>query len=226
MSDHSRSAMESVVVEAGSARLAGDLNIPTAATGLVIFAHGSGSSRLSPRNVWVADYLNRAGIATLLFDLLTPAEELRDQVTSEHRFDIPLLASRLVGATDWVIDRSSAAELPLGYFGASTGAGAALVAAADRPAIVRAVVSRGGRPDLADEFLHDVVAPTLLVVGELDVVVQTLNEDAMGRMRAETELAVVAGATHLFSEPGTLKVAATHARDWFLRYLPEPTVAR
>jgi dienelactone hydrolase len=215
-----------VVVAAGSVSLDGDLALPPDPRAIVVFAHGSGSSRFSPRNAWVADYLNRAGLATLLFDLLTPEEERQDRVTSQHRFDIPLLASRLTGAAEWLQTQDELAGLPLGCFGASTGAGAALIAAADRPNLVRAVVSRGGRPDLADEALRRVQAPTLLIVGELDVVVQALNEDAMNRMAAEVALAVVPGASHLFEEPGTLQQAATFARDWFVAHLHDGAAAR
>jgi pimeloyl-ACP methyl ester carboxylesterase len=208
-----------VVVDAGSVALGAELAIPTEPRGIVVFAHGSGSSRFSPRNAWVADFLNRAGLATLLLDLLSAEEERRDRVTSELRFNIPLLAHRLAAAAERLQTRRDVAGLPIGFFGASTGAGAALIAAAELPSLVGAVVSRGGRPDLADESLRKVQAPTLLIVGELDVVVQALNEDAMVRMSAEVSLAVVPGASHLFEEPGTLEQAAVLARDWFLGHL-------
>ncbi len=210
-----------VMVDAGSVALDAELAVPADPRGIVVFAHGSGSSRFSPRNAWVADFLNRAGLATLLLDLLSAAEERRDRVTSELRFDIPLLADRLVGAAGWLQTRRDVAGLPIGFFGASTGAGAALIAAAELPRLVGAVVSRGGRPDLADESLRRVQAPTLLIVGELDVVVQALNEDAMMRMSAEVSLEVVPGASHLFEEPGTLEQAAVLAQDWFIGHLTD-----
>jgi pimeloyl-ACP methyl ester carboxylesterase len=210
-----------VVIDAGSVPLEGELALPAETRGIVVFAHGSGSSRHSPRNAWVASFLNRAGLTTLLFDLLSAEEERRDRVTAEHRFDIPLLASRLVAAVGWVRSLDATSGLGIGLFGASTGAGAALIAAAEQPNLVGAVVSRGGRPDLADEALRRVQAPTLLIVGELDVVVQTLNEDAMMRMSTEVNLAVVPGASHLFEEAGTLEQAAALARDWFIDHLTD-----
>ena len=203
-------------VEAGA--LGGRLAVPAGARGVVLFAHGSGSSRHSPRNRRVADALNDAGLGTLLVDLLTAEEDAVDVATREHRFDIPLLAGRVLTASDWVERDERTAGLPLGYFGASTGAAAALVAAAER-AQVRAVVSRGGRPDLAGEALERVRAPTLLVVGERDPAVLELNREAAGRMRAETSLEIVPGASHLFEELGTLDRAITLARDWFVRHL-------
>ena len=203
-------------VEAGA--LGGRLAVPAGARGVVLFAHGSGSSRHSPRNRRVADALNDAGLGTLLVDLLTAEEDAVDVATREHRFDIPLLAGRVLTASDWLERDERTAGLPLGYFGASTGAAAALVAAAERPQ-VRAVVSRGGRPDLAGEALERVRAPTLLVVGERDPAVLELNREAAGRMRAETSLEIVPGASHLFEEPGTLDRAITLARDWFVRHL-------
>ena len=215
-----------VVIDAGYVPLEGELALPAEPHGIIAFAHGSGSSRFSPRNAWVADYLNGAGLSTLLFDLLSAEEELRDRQTSEHRFDIGLLASRLAVAIGWLQADGDAAGLPIGLFGASTGAGAALIAAADHPGAVGAVVSRGGRPDLADDALRRVQAPTLLIVGELDVVVQTLNEDAMMRMAAEVDLAIVPGASHLFEEPGSLDQAAALARDWFLGHLTDPAPHR
>ena len=191
--------------------MSGHLTIPDPAVGVVVFAHGSGSSRRSPRNHYVAAVLNRAGLGTLLFDLLTAAEELdRAKV-----FDIGLLASRLASATDWLRTRLGAAELPVGYFGASTGAAAALVAAAEPGADVAAVVSRGGRPDLAGPRLGSVRAPTLLIVGGNDEVVLDLNRRAQAALRCENDLVIVPGATHLFDEPGTLAAAAELARDWF-----------
>lgn len=196
----------------GDRSLPGTLSLPEPARGLVAFAHGSGSSRLSPRNTYVAEVLQRAGIATLLFDLLTPDED-RDRAA---RFDIALLTSRLLLAAAWVERRPDLRALPLGYFGASTGAAAALEAAAKQGARVAAVVSRGGRPDLAAAGLLEAVsAPTLLIVGGEDDVVIELNRKAMARMRCETELVIVPGATHLFEEPGTLEQVARHAADWF-----------
>ena len=205
-----------ILVEAGA--LGGRLAVPAGARGVVLFAHGSGSSRHSPRNRRVADALNDAGLGTLLVDLLTAEEDAVDVATREHRFDIPLLAGRVLTASDWLERDERTAGLPLGYFGASTGAAAALVAAAER-AQVRAVVSRGGRPDLAGEALERVRAPTLLVAGERDPAVLELNREAAGRMRAETSLEIVPGASHLFEELGTLDRAITLARDWFVRHL-------
>jgi putative phosphoribosyl transferase len=208
-----------VQVPAGDATLEGDLVVPEQATGVVLFAHGSGSSRYSSRNRFVAGELQAASLATLLIDLLTPEEEAVDQHTAHLRFDIPLLADRLVAASRWLGRELSTRALQVGYFGASTGAGAALVAAAAEPERVGAVVSRGGRPDLAGNALPLVQAPTLLIVGGLDLQVLELNRAAMARMRAETRLEVVPGASHLFEEPGTLEVVARLARDWFLRHL-------
>ncbi len=199
--------------------LDGDLSLPDGAQGVVSFAHGSGSSRFSPRNRYVAGVLQQAGLGTLLLDLLTPEEEQVDARTGHLRFDIGLLARRLVGATNWLGEQQETRVLKVGYFGASTGGGAALVAAAERPEGIGAVVSRGGRPDLAGPALPRVTAPTLLIVGGLDAPVIALNKQAMQEMRAHTELAVVAGATHLFEEPGTLDQVARLARDWFLKYL-------
>lgn len=190
----------------------GELIIPPDARGLVLFAHGSGSGRFSPRNRFVAGELNRGGLATLLFDLLTPAEE-------ERRFDIPLLAERLVDAADWVADQDSAKHLRIGAFGASTGAAAALLAAAGEPRLFHAVVSRGGRPDLAGDALRQVQAPTLLIVGSHDEVVLELNEQAFELLPGKRRLEIVPGATHLFEEPGTLERVAALARDWFTCYL-------
>jgi len=207
-------------IPVGPATLDADLRLPASASGLVLFAHGSGSSRLSSRNRHVARQLNEAGLATVLADLLTPAEEAVDERTRRLRFDIQLLAQRLVGATDWLGAHPRTGRLPVGHFGASTGAGAALVAAAQRPDTVRAVVSRGGRPDLAAESLERVRAPTLLIVGGDDVPVIGLNEQALARLAGEKKLVIVPGATHLFEEPGTLDEVAVLARDWFLRWLP------
>jgi putative phosphoribosyl transferase len=188
--------------------------IPEDPKGVVLFAHGSGSGRRSPRNGYVARKLREAGIATLLLDLLTPAEE-QDR---RNVFDIELLASRLVAATDWIEDQPQMRGLPIGYFGASTGGGAALAAAADRPGAVAAVVSRGGRPDLAADALPNVRAPTLLIVGALDVPVIDLNRAARARMHTEVELVIVPDASHLFEEPGTLDQVIGHAKRWFLAH--------
>ena len=208
-----------VKIPSGGIRMQGILILPDAAKGLVLFAHGSGSSRLSPRNQFVAQELNSAGFATLLFDLLTAEEEKLDDVTGELRFDCGLLARRLSDATTWVMGQPGAKGLPLGYFGASTGAGAALQAAASRPRDVKAVVSRGGRPDLAGEKLRLVRAPTLLIVGGLDDVVIPLNQQALAKLTCEKELSIVPGATHLFEEPGTLERAAELSTYWFDKHL-------
>ncbi len=195
------------------------LGRPEKAIGLVLFVHGSGSSRQSSRNRFVAGVLNAGNVATLLFDLLTPREEAVDRMTAELRFDIGLLARRVVAATRWVRDQPALEDLPLGYFGASTGAAAALVAAASLPGDISAIVSRGGRPDLAGEHLRNVRAPTLLIVGEADGVVLELNREASAMMVAERELAIVPRATHLFEEPGTLERVATLSRAWFQHHL-------
>ena len=208
--------MGEVRIPAGPVILDGSLTIPEIATALVLFVHGSGSSRLSPRNQYVARTLNHAGLATLLFDLLTPEEELIDARTAEHRFNIALLAERLVYATKWATGRKQTGELGIDYFGSSTGGGAALVAAARLPDTVGAVVSRGGRPDLAGEALAKVQAPTLLIVGGNDDVVIELNEKARAQMRCEVKLEIVPGATHLFEEPGALEKVAQLASNWFL----------
>ena len=200
--------------------LAGDLTLPTQPAGLVLFAHGSGSSRFSTRNREVAQRLNDAGLATLLFDLLTADEETIDAHTAQLRFDIPLLAGRLTGTVDWLAARPDLATLPLGLFGASTGAAAALITAAERPQRVAAVVSRGGRPDLALPVLERVRAPTLLIVGGHDHEVLALNREALAALTCEKALAIVPGATHLFEEPGALEQVAQLAGDWFLRHLP------
>lgn len=209
-----------VRIPAAEASLTGDLTVPAGAKGIVLFAHGSGSSRQSPRNVWVATRLHRAGIASLLFDLLTTAEEARDLHTRQHRFDIPLLAARLVEATHWAAAQSELRALPVGYFGASTGSAAALVATAQMGSRVTAVVSRGGRPDLAGErALADVGAATLLIVGSNDDDVLGFNQRAYAHMTCAKRLAVVPGASHLFEEPGTLEQVAALASEWFVEYL-------
>ncbi|NRQ33127.1 alpha/beta hydrolase [Nonomuraea sp. NN258] len=195
-----------------------DLIVPDAAQGVVLFVHGSGSSRHSPRNRYVADALNRAGLGTLLFDLLTPEEE----ADRANVFDIGLLAERLLGRTEWVRAQDSAAGLPIGYFGASTGAAAALWGAAEPGNTIAAVVSRGGRPDLAGARLSDVSAPTLLIVGGRDPVVVELNEEAQRHLRSEAKLEIVPGATHLFEEPGALEQVANLARDWFVTHFTGP----
>ncbi len=206
---------DEVTVEAAGATVAGRLTVPGEPRGLVVFAHGSGSSRHSPRNRYVAQVLQNAGLATLLFDLLTDAEERN----RSNVFDIGLLAARLVDVTLWLRSARDAAGLQVGYFGASTGAGAALRAAADPRVDVFAVVSRGGRPDLAGESLALVSAPTLLIVGSRDDVVLDLNRQAAATMSAECEVAVIEGATHLFEEAGTLEQVAVLAREWFLDHL-------
>jgi dienelactone hydrolase len=208
-----------VRVAAGSASLEGNLVVPDGAGGLVLFAHGSGSSRHSSRNRFVAQELNRAGLATLLIDLLTVEEEAVDMRTGHLRFDIVLLAERLVGATDWLLQNADTRRLSIGYFGASTGAAAALVAGALRADIIRAIVSRGGRPDLAGSDLPQVRAPTLLIVGGDDHAVIRLNRAAYDQLRCEKQLVIVPGATHLFEEPGTLEEVARLARDWFTHHL-------
>jgi dienelactone hydrolase len=213
------SVMEAVRIPAGRAMLDGDLRVPADAGGLVVFAHGSGSSRFSSRNRAVAQSLEDRGFGTLLMDLLTREEEAVDVRTREHRFDIDLLARRVVFATDWLQAHGDLGQLPLGFFGASTGAAAALIAAAERPALARAVVSRGGRPDLAGAALRAVRAPTLLIVGGEDDVVIGMNEDAIRQMTADVELAIIPGATHLFEEPGALEEVARLAGDWFGRHL-------
>jgi putative phosphoribosyl transferase len=204
---------------AGRVALDGNLVLPAGARAMVLFAHGSGSSRHSPRNRFVARKLNEAGIATLLIDLLTPDEEVLDARTGRLRFDIGLLAERLAAITDWLGAEPATRHLRVGYFGASTGGGAALVAAAARPEAVGAVVSRGGRPDLAGSALAAVRAPTLLLVGERDVPVIALNEQALAQLPAEKRLVIVPGASHLFEEPGALEEVARLATEWFVRYL-------
>lgn len=213
-------SVQEVVVQVGEIGLPAFLTVPPAAKGLVAFVHGSGSSRFSSRNRFVAEVLNGGGLATLLFDLLTPDENTIDMVTAELRFDIPMLGERTVATVDWLAARAALANLPLGLFGASTGVAAALHAAAERPERVRAVVSRGGRPDLAMADLPRVQAPTLLIVGARDFPVIEMNQEAARQLQAPWELAIIEGATHLFEEPGTLEQAAALARDWFLRHLP------
>jgi putative phosphoribosyl transferase len=203
-------------VNIGALALKGLFGAPESASALVIFAHGSGSGRLSPRNNYVGEALRESGLATLLLDLLTPEEELR----RSNVFDIPLLAKRLSLATAWAREQPQTARLPIGYFGASTGAGAALVAAADDDGIF-AVVSRGGRPDLAGDALERVRAPTLLIVGGQDYPVIALNREAQQRLKVESELVIVPGATHLFEEPGALDQVIAHASQWFLTHLPQ-----
>jgi len=198
------------------------LTVPADARGIVLFAHGSGSSRMSPRNRFVAAALAQSRLATLLIDLLTPEEEAVDDLTGQIRFDIGLLAQRLVTIIDWLNTRPETARLPLGLFGASTGGGAALVAASLRPDRVAAVVSRGGRPDLAGAALARVIAPTLLIVGGRDTPVIAMNRDAMAQMRGDVRLTIVPGATHLFEEPGTLALVAELASDFFTQRLPSP----
>jgi putative phosphoribosyl transferase len=218
-------ATESIVILLeGGRQIEADLHVPERASGLVVFAHGSGSSRFSSRNRAVAEFLNRRGLGTLLLDLLTREEEIVDVQTREYRFDIDRLGTRMVVATDWLRNRDELLRLPIGYFGASTGAAAALIAAAERPDVVRAVVSRGGRPDLAGAALPKVTAATLLIVGGHDEPVIELNEEAKARMQAaHVKLKIVPGATHLFEEPGTLEQVEHLAADWFVRYLKAPT---
>jgi putative phosphoribosyl transferase len=208
-----------VRVTAGTATLEGNLNLPDEALAVVLFAHGSGSGRHSSRNRYVARVLNEAKLATLLIDLLTAEEEQIDLRTAHLRFDIGLLAERLVGATDWLIQYPDTRHFPVGCFGASTGAAAALVAAAERPDAVKAVVSRGGRPDLAGPALEHVRAPTLLIVGGNDVQVIALNRAAFALLRCEKQLVIIPGATHLFEEPGALDEVASLAREWFHQHL-------
>jgi len=211
--------MSEVQIHAGRAVLPGNLDLPANASALVLFAHGSGSSRRSPRNQFVARTLNDAGLATLLFDLLTHQEEAIDLQTRELRFDINSLAERLVHATKWAKQQPQTRDLRIGYFGSSTGGAAALVAAVDVPQYVGAVVSRGGRPDLAGEALPKVQAPTLLIVGANDDVVIELNEQARDRMGCEVKMEIIPGATHLFEEPGTLEKVAKLASDWFVNHI-------
>ncbi len=214
--------MSEVQIHMGRAVVSGNLNIPKEANGLVLFAHGSGSSRHSPRNQFVARTLNDAGLATLLFDLLTHEEEAIDAQTRELRFNIDLLAERLVDATKWAKHQPQTRDLRVGYFGSSTGGAAALVAAVHLPQDVGAVVSRGGRPDLAGEALTKVEAATLLIVGGNDDIVIELNEQARDRMRCDVKLDIIPGATHLFEEPGTLEKVAALASVWFAKHIGSP----
>jgi putative phosphoribosyl transferase len=208
-----------VVIPSSDVYLAGLLYVPKEARGLVLFVHGSGSSRFSTRNQYVARKLNEAGLATLLFDLFTPDEDIVDSQTGQLRFDIDLLASRLIDATKWCVKQSTLHSLAIGYFGASTGGGGALVAAAIKPNLISAVVSRGGRPDLAKDSLLVVKAPTLLIVGGNDEVVIQMNLDAMAKLNCLKKIEIIPGATHLFEEPGALKAVAELAKDWFISYL-------
>ncbi len=223
-SPESGARKESLVIPAGGVEVEGDLTIPDGARGLVLFAHGSGSSRKSTRNRFVAQVLRERELGTLLFDLLTAAEERRDAIDAHLRFDIPLLASRLGEVTDRMRQSGPGRELSIGYFGASTGAAAALIAAAERPRDIGAVVSRGGRPDLAIEALARVRAPTLLIVGGADTTVLELNREALARIPGPKQLTVIPGATHLFEEPGALETVARLAGDWFVEHLGTPPV--
>ncbi|MDA7086362.1 dienelactone hydrolase family protein [Pseudomonas sp. SA3-5] len=212
-------ASRTLTLTVSDAELAADLLLPDDAIGLVVFAHGSGSSRFSPRNRQVADYFNELGLATLLFDLLTEQEERVDRLSAEYRFDIPRLSQRLAGVLDWLAGNTELGALPIGLFGASTGAAAALIAAAQRPQAVHAVVCRGGRSDLAGAALPKVAAPTLQIVGGQDPQVLRLNREVSQQLQCEQQLAVVPGATHLFEEPDALEQVALLAGDWFCRHL-------
>lgn len=212
-------ALRTLQLPVSDAELTADLLLPDDAIGLVVFAHGSGSSRLSPRNLQVARYFNELGLATLLFDLLTAAEERVDRLSAEYRFDIPRLSQRLVGVIDWLAGNAELGALPIGLFGASTGAAAALIAAAQRPQAVHVVVSRGGRSDLAGAALAQVTAPTLQIVGGADPQVLRMNREVSQQLHCEQQLAVVPGATHLFEEPDALEQVALLAGDWFCRHL-------
>ncbi len=211
-----------VEIHVGSNVLKGILDIPKGATGIVLFAHGSGSGRLSPRNQFVAKKLANAGIATLLMDLLTDEEESIDERTRQFRFDIDLLADRLIGCVDWLTSHNETKNLKIGYFGASTGAAAALFAAAEQQDLIFAIVSRGGRPDLAIDAMDKIKAPTLLIVGGDDFGVIELNERAFEALNVEKKLEIVPGATHLFEEPGKLEIVADLATAWFTSHLNEP----
>jgi putative phosphoribosyl transferase len=217
---HAAKAQRSTeLIPSGQITLEGELNVPAQATGVVLFAHGSGSSRHSPRNQFVARTISQAGVGTLLFDLLTREEEAVDISTRHLRFDIGLLAERLVDASNWLKQKADTSHLRIGYFGSSTGGGAALVAAAELGEQIGAVVSRGGRADLAGDALPKVKSPTLLIVGGLDYPVIRMNEDAYRQLRCEKELKIVPGATHLFEEPGALEEVAHLAAEWFQRHL-------
>jgi len=213
--------VNSVRIPAGPDALPGDICIPPGASAIVVFAHGSGSSRFSPRNRFVAQQLQQDGLATLLFDLLTAEEDRIDRVTREFRFNVEMLALRLVAATDWLLRQQETGALRMGYFGASTGSAAALIAAAQRADTIKAIVSRGGRPDLAQAWLGQVRAATLLIVGGLDTAVLEPNQQAMKRLTCQTQLRIVPGATHLFEQPGKLEQVAQVAGQWFRRYLLE-----
>ena len=208
-----------IKIPVSGVQVEGNLTVPSGAKGLVVFAHGSGSSRFSPRNEYVAKEFNRASMGTILFDLLTLKEEKQDMLTGEYRFNIDLLADRLIGVTEWLKKDAPSKGLALGYYGASTGAAAALIAAARLPNDVTSVVSRGGRPDLAGQYLSDVKAPTLLLVGGWDEEVIELNKQAQSKMTNENKLVIIPGATHLFEEPGKLEEVAKLSTDWFMRYL-------
>lgn len=210
---------DEVQVNIGAVKLEGNIFVPKNAHGIVLFAHGSGSSRHSPRNKYVAEVLNKAGLATLLIDLLTQEEEEIDDQTAQLRFDIGFLAQRLIGATEWLLENNETKGLAIGYFGASTGAAAALVAACQYPNIVKAIVSRGGRPDLAGPVLHKVQSPTLLIVGGNDHPVIGMNQEALDKLQAEKKMVIIPGATHLFEERGTLEEVARLAVDWFSVHL-------
>jgi putative phosphoribosyl transferase len=215
-----------VTIPVDSISLEGNLSIPAGAEGIILFAHGSGSSRHSPRNRFVAQTLRQGGLATLLMDLLTAEEEAIDMLTQRLRFDIELLARRLVGIVDWIATNPDSKALNVGLFGSSTGAAAALIAANERPELIHAVVSRGGRPDLAAAWLPEVKASTLLIVGGQDFAMIGLNEHAFSKLQAEKEFEIVPGATHLFVEPGALEKVAILARDWFLQHLTSFSAAR
>ncbi|KTD69037.1 hypothetical protein Lste_2195 [Legionella steelei] len=221
MSHFTLKATHDITIPSGNAILNGILYIPEETRGLVLFVHGSGSSRFSIRNQYVAKILNNAKLSTLLFDLFTPDEDAIDSRTRQFRFDIEFLASRLIDATQWCLGQEPLSSLPIGYFGASTGGGAALVAAALKPDLVYAIVSRGGRPDLAGDALARVQASTLLIVGGYDDVVIQMNKEAMSQLNCIKEMEIVPGATHLFEEPGTLDMAAELAKNWFVRYLKQ-----
>ena len=208
-----------VRIPTGGVVVEGNLTLPPDSKGIVLFAHGSGSSRFSPRNQYVAKKFNKANIGTLLFDLLTNEEDQTDAETAEYRFNIKLLAQRLIGATEWLRLDTRTKNCVFGYFGASTGAAAALIAAAKLPGEIATVVSRGGRPDLAGEYLPKVASPTLFLVGGLDTEVIELNQQAMDQMSAEKKMIIIPGATHLFEEPGKLEEVAKLSTDWFTRYL-------
>ena len=210
---------KAVKIPSGEVAVIGNLTSPSKARSIVVFAHGSGSSRFSPRNTRVAREINASGMSTLLIDLLTEEEEATDMYSGEYRFNIDLLAKRLADATEWVVKNPATKNFAVGYFGASTGAAAALIAAAKLPEYVKAVVSRGGRPDLAGNYLPYVKAPTLLIVGGDDVEVIELNREAREQMTAQTKIVIVPGATHLFEEPGKLEQVAKLAIDWFVQYL-------